>query len=146
MLVGDRTRDLGVRALRRHFVSGRLSEAELADRVELALRARKREDLADAMEGLPPVWEDLPVGVHTAAHHVRRGFRRVGLFFRFVRVWFKVNLALILVFGLALAVGAPVGRTLGAAAAAWVLASFGVWLVWRRATAPSAVRVVARRK
>jgi hypothetical protein len=95
----------------------------LADRVELALRARKRRDLADAMEGLPPVWEDLPVGVHTAAHHVRRGVRRAHLFFRFVRVWFKVNLALVLAFGLA-GGWCHVGRTLGAAAAAWVLASF----------------------
>jgi Domain of unknown function (DUF1707) len=146
MLVGDRTRELGVRALRRHFVSGRLSEVELAERIELALGARTRRDLADAMDGLPPVWEDLPVGVHAAAHHVRHGVRRVGLFFHFVRVWFKVNLALVLAIGLALAVGAPVGRTLGAAAAAWVLASCGVWLVWRRATAPSAARVVARRK
>lgn len=146
MLVGDRTRELGVRALRRHFVSGRLSEAQLAERVESALGARTREDLADAMDGLPPVWEDLPVGVHAAAHRVRRGVRQVGLFFRFVRVWFKVNLALVLAIGLALAVGAPVGRTLGAAAAAWVLASCGVWLVWRRATAPAAVRVAARRK
>ena len=118
----------------------------MADRVGLALRARTREDLADATDGLPPVWEDLPVGVHTAAHHVRRGVRRVGLFFRFVRVWFKVNLAFVLAVGIALAVGAPVGRTLGAAAAAWVLASFGVWLVWRRATAPPAARVFARRK
>ena len=146
MLVGDRTRELGVRALRRHFVSGRLSTVEFADRVGLALRARTHRDLGAAMEDLPPVWEDLPAGVHTAAHHVRRGVGRVRLFFRLVRVWFKVNLALVLALGLALAVGAPVGRALGAAAAAWVVAMAGVWLLWRRWTAPSPVRVVARRR
>src|SRR5580765_3831655 len=146
MRVGDRTRELGVRALRRHFVSGRLSEAELADRVELALGARTHRELGAAMEDLPPVWEDLPAGVHAGAHHVRRGVRRVRLFFRLVRVWFQVNLALVLAIGLALAVGAPVGRTLGAAAAAWVLACAGVWLLWRRWTVPSAARVVARRR
>ena len=127
-------------------MSGRLSAAELGDRVDLALRARTHRDLGAAMEDLPPVWEDLPAGVHAAAQHVRRGVGRVRLFFRLVRVWFKVNLALVLACGLALAIGAPVGRTLGAAAAAWVLAMAGVWLLWRRWTAPPAARVVARRR
>jgi hypothetical protein len=129
MLVGDRTRELGVRALRRHFMSGRLSTAELADRVDLALRARTRSDLGAAMEDLPPVWEDLPAGVHVAAHHARRGVRRVKLFFRVVRVWFKVNLALVLAIG-------PRRRSCGPSADACAAVSPGAGDSWRVVSRP----------
>jgi hypothetical protein len=132
VLVGDRDRDLAASALRRHFVHGRLTTAELADRVDLALRARSRRDLAAAMDGLPLVWEDLPAGVHAAAHRARRGVRRMRFFFALVRVWLKVNLALLLAFAVAVAVGAPLGMTLGAVVAAWALAGYGLWRVWRR--------------
>jgi Domain of unknown function (DUF1707) len=148
VLVGDRTRELAVRALRRHFISGRISADELEDRVDLAVRARSRRDLDVAMDGLPLVWEDLPAGVHRAARHVRRGVRRVTLLIVFVRMWFKMNLALLVALGIALVVGAPAGKTIGAAVAAWALASFAVWYLWRRASDPSTrtARVVARRK
>lgn len=132
MLVGDPERDLAASALRRHFVQGRLSTDEFAHRVERVLHARSRTDLASAMDGLPFVWEDLPAGVHAAARRVRRGARRARFFFALVRVWFKVNLALILAFAVAVAVGAPLGTTLGVVVAAWALASYGFWRVWRR--------------
>jgi Domain of unknown function (DUF1707) len=131
VLVGDPERELAASALRRHFVHGRLSTDEFAHRVDTALRARSRADLAVAMDGLPLVWEDLPASIHWAASRVRRGARRATFFFALVRVWFKVNLALILAFAVALAVGAPLGTTLGVVVAAWALASYGFWRVWR---------------
>jgi hypothetical protein len=148
VLIGDRKCELAVKALRRHFLSGRISAAELDDRVELAVRARSRNDHDAAMDGLPLVWEDLPGGVHRAANHVQRGVHRIRLLFGFVRVWFKLNLAFVLAFGIALVLGAPVGTTVGAAVAASALASFGVWYVWRRASGQAArgVRVAVRRK
>ena len=116
---------------------GRLTTAELADRVDRALRARTRGDLNVAMAGLPLVWENLPAGVHTATRRARRGMRQVRFVFALVRVWLKVNLALILGFAVAVAVGAPVGTTLGAVVAAWVLAGYGLWRVWRRGPSPT---------
>jgi hypothetical protein len=132
VLVGDRDRELAASALRRHFVQGRLSTAELSDRVDLTLRARTRRDLNAALAGLPLVWEDLPAGVHTAARRVRRGMHRARFLFALVRAWVKVNLALVLALAVALVAGAPTGMTLGAAVAAWALASYGFWRVWRR--------------
>jgi hypothetical protein len=139
VLVGDHDRELAASALRRHFVHGRLSTAELADRLDVALRARSRRELDAAMDGLPPVWEDLPAGVHAAVRRARRGVRQARFFLALVRVWFRLNLALLLAFGIALLVGAPLDTALGAVLAAWALTSFACWRVWRRgALAPSA--------
>jgi hypothetical protein len=132
VFVGDRDRELAGSALRRHFVHGRLSTAELEDRIELTLRARSRDDLAAAMDGLPPVWWDLPAGVHAAAWRMRRGARRMRFLVALVRIWFRVNLALLVACGIALVVGAPVAPTLGAGVAAWALVSFAFCRVWRR--------------
>jgi hypothetical protein len=131
MLVGDRDRELAAAALRRHFVHGRISTTELADRVDLTLRARSRRDLDTALAGLPMVWEDLPAGIHDTARRVRRGVRQARLLFALVRAWSKVNLALLAALGIALLVGAPVGTTLGAAVAAWALATIAFWRLWR---------------
>ena len=132
MLVGDRDRELATSALRRHFVHGRLTTIELAERLDLALRAHSRRDLAAATRDLPLVWEDLPAGVHAAAHRARRGVRRVRFFFALVRLWLKVNLALVLAFAVAVAVGAPLGMTLGAVVVACAVTGYGLWRVWRR--------------
>jgi hypothetical protein len=132
--VGDADRELAASALRRHFVNGRLSTTELSDRVDLTLRARTRRDLDAALAGLPLVWEDLPAGVHAATRRVRHGMRRVRFFFALFRVWVKVNLVLIGALAIALVAGAPTGTTIGAVAAAWVVACFAFWHAWRRAT------------
>jgi hypothetical protein len=109
-----------------------LSTAELEDRIDLTLRARSRDHLDAAMEGLPPAWWDLPADVRAAGWRVRRVAGRVRFLLALVRVWLKLNLALVLAFGIALAVGAPLRMTIGAAVAAWALASLVVWRVWRR--------------
>jgi hypothetical protein len=132
VLAGDRDRERAAKALRRHFVDGRLSTAEFAHRVELTLRARSNDELDAAKAGLPAVWEDVPGGVYEAARRVRRGIRGVRRFFVLVRMWFKVNLVFVLASGIALAAGAPVGTTLGALAAAWALATLAAGWLWRR--------------
>jgi hypothetical protein len=132
VLVGDRDRELATSALRRHFVHGRLSPDELADRVDLTLRARSHDELAAAMDGLPPAWWDLPAGVHAATWRVRRGVRRARFFFSLFRVWLRLNLALVVAAGIALVVGAPAVTTVGAVVAACALATLAFWHVWRR--------------
>jgi hypothetical protein len=63
---------------------------------------------------------------------LRRGVHSARFFFKLVRMWIKVNAALVLVCAVALAAGAPVGTALGAVVIAWMLASYGFWRVWRR--------------
>jgi hypothetical protein len=52
-LVGDRERERTSALLRRHYLEGRLTVEELADRVELALHARDHRDLRAACRRLP---------------------------------------------------------------------------------------------
>jgi len=132
MLVGDRDRELAARALRRHFALGRISLAELSDRVDFTLRARSRRDLNAALRDLPPVWEDLPAGVHAAAWRLRRTARRASAFLSLLRIWSKSTLALVVALGLALVMGAPAGPALGAFLVVWVLATYAFWRMWRR--------------
>jgi len=56
-LVGDRERERTAQELRRHYVAGRLDDAELSERLELVLRARSRWELAYALRRLPRVEE-----------------------------------------------------------------------------------------
>ena len=133
VLVGDHDREQAAAALRRHFAHGRLSLAELSDRVDLALRARTRADLNRALRDLPLSWEELPAIVQTVVHRVQRGVRRTKLGFVLVRMWSKLSLGLALVCGIALVVGAPLSTALGAFLILWAVASFATWRVWRRA-------------
>jgi Domain of unknown function (DUF1707) len=131
VLVGDPDRELATAALRRHFVAGRLSAAELSDRAELTLRARSRDDLDVALDGLPLVWEDLPAGVHVAARRVSRFVRRVALFFALVGLWLMMSLALALTLGIALIAGAPPSTALGVYLVALALTGVASWGLWR---------------
>ncbi len=132
MFVGDQEREQAANALRRHFVHGRLTTGELAERLDTALRARTRSDLVAATAGLPPVWWEFAVGIYGARSRARPAVRRARVFLSLIRAWFKVNLAVVAAAGIALVVGAPAAPTLGAAVAAWALASLGFWHVWRR--------------
>ena len=133
--VGDRDRELATAALRRHFVAGRLTAAELSDRAELTLRAHTRDDLDLAMDGLPLVWEDLPAGVHVAARRVSRFVRRVTLFLALVGLWLMMGLALALALGIALIAGASPSTALGVYLVGLALTSLASWGIWRHRVA-----------
>jgi hypothetical protein len=133
--VGDRDRELATAALRRHFVAGRLSAAELSDRAGLALRALSRDDLDLAMGDLPLVWEDLPAGVQLAARKLSRVVRRVTLLLVLVGLWLIVSLALALALGTALVAGAPPSTALGVYLVALALTSLASWGLWRHRAA-----------
>lgn len=51
--LGDGERERAVDLLSAHMVSGAISHEDLAERTELVLRARTREELHRAIEGLP---------------------------------------------------------------------------------------------
>jgi hypothetical protein len=133
--IGDRDRELATAALRRHFVVGRLSAAELSDRLEVTLRARSRAELDMAMQGLPLVWEDLPAGVHIAAHKLRRVVRRVKLLVALVGLWLLVSFALALALGIALVAGASPSTALGVYLVGFALMSLASWGIWRHRAA-----------
>jgi Domain of unknown function (DUF1707) len=133
VLVGDRDRERVAVALRRHFAHGRLSVAELSDRIELALRARSRDDLNAATQDLPRMWEDLPGIAVTLTGRLRHGVRRTRFLFFYIRAWSKISLGLVLGCGIALVAGAPPNIVVGASLIVWVLASFATLRAWRRA-------------
>ena len=127
MRVGDRDRELAASALRKHYLSGRLSTDELEERVGLSLEAQSRRDLNRALKGLPLVWEDLRV-----PQRLQRSAERGRLFLRLVRSWFKVNVLLAAALAVALLVGAPIAATVGAAVLAWSIATYAFWRFWLR--------------
>ncbi len=53
MRASDAERDLAAQALREHFASGRLTEDELADRLEAVYAAKTMRDLEDVRRDLP---------------------------------------------------------------------------------------------
>lgn len=62
--VGDPERERAALRLRRHYAEGRLDDGELAERLELVLRARSRVELAYALRGLPFLDELAARGQH----------------------------------------------------------------------------------
>lgn len=52
-LVGEPERERAARALRRHYVAGRLDEDQLSERLDVVLRARSSWDIAYALRRLP---------------------------------------------------------------------------------------------
>jgi len=121
-LVSDRDRETATIALRGHYASGRLSLAELNERVQIALTARRRSDLAAAFRELPPMWRD----------HGTRMVRR-GLFLaKVVTGWFFLNLFLLFSF---IAVAALHGLSLAQAMLlplAWLVTTVAAFRIARR--------------
>ena len=121
-LVGDRDRERVAESLRRHYVAGRLSDGELADRLELALRARTRTELAVAARSLPgAVWEEL---VLPPARAAGRALVLVALF----AVWSVVSALLFLVFAVTVVVHGATVTTLAGFPLVWALLT---WMLWR---------------
>ena len=122
-LVGERERERTAAALRRHYLDGRLSEDELDERMEAALRARTRFDLVLAARSLPryPPVQEL---VASSTHAVSRAFTAVLL----ASVWIVASFVLLSAF----AATALFGDVSGEAALAFPLAWLGMtWLMWR---------------
>ena len=122
ILVGDGDRERVAASLRRHYVEGRLSEGELADRLELALRARTRTELLVAARALPgAVWEEL---VLPPARAVGRAVLLVAL----AAVWSVLSLLLFLVFAVTVVVHGATATTLAGFPLVWALMT---WMLWR---------------
>jgi hypothetical protein len=121
-LVSDRDREAATVALRTHYASGRISLSELNERVQIALTARRRSDLAAAFRELPPMWRDRGTRV------VRRGL----FLAKVVTGWMMVNTFLLVSF---VAVAALHGLSLGEASLlplAWLVTTVVALRIARR--------------
>lgn len=126
-LISARDRESAAGALRRHFVSGRLTTDELGERVRAVFQARSRDDLRQALEGLPPAWRD------------GDELRRVGLLVRrsaivaaVLAAWLFVSFLLLFVFAIAaIAHGVTTGEVFGFLVV-WLAVTVLAWRAGRR--------------
>ena len=127
-LVSDRDREAATVALRGHYASGRLSLSELNERLQVALSARRRGDLAAALRELPPLWRDRS----ELQRHGTRMIRRAFFLAKIVAGWMMLNLFLLFAF---LAVAALHGLSLLQACLlplAWLVTTLVAFRIARR--------------
>jgi hypothetical protein len=127
-LVSAREREGAADALRRHFLSGRLSVDEFADRVRLALQARDARELRRSLGGLPPAWRD--------GDELRRlaGTARRALVIATISgLWLLATLALLVAFAAGAIAHGPTGAELVGYPIAWAIVSALAWQARRRA-------------
>jgi hypothetical protein len=98
-LAANSQRERAVAALRQHFLQGRLTAEELAERCERALSARTTADLREALRGLPRLGE--------AVEQARRHVGLVLTLTLLVGGWLFVSLVLLVAWVAALAFGDP---------------------------------------
>jgi hypothetical protein len=127
-LVSAREREGAAAALRRHFVSGRLSVDELGDRVRLALEARDGRDLRRSLTGLPPAWRD--------GEELRRAARtakRAAVVATVTALWLLATLVLLVAFAAAAVAHGPTTADVVGYPTAWLIVSALAWRARRRA-------------
>lgn len=135
-LVGDRDRDRTASALRRHYVEGRISADELADRLDEALHARTRVDLMLAARSLPghsPLQELLGPPARAASQVVGRAFLLLVL----ASVWIVASFVLLLTFAAAVLLHGATATTVVGFPLGWALLTWIVWRLWERGRAVS---------
>ena len=122
-LVGTRDRERVADELRRHYLEGRLSAEELAERLELALRARTQSDLYLAARSLPghALWQEVLGPPARAAG-------RVAVLLALVSMWCMASMIFVLAFFVAVIVHGATAGTLVGFPLAWGLMT---WMVWR---------------
>ena len=127
-LVGDRERDRAAASLRRHYLQGRLSAEELAERLHLALRARSTADLRAALRDLPPAWRATQEVLAPTA----RAAARAATFLALAAAWSFCSIVLLIVFvALTIAGGPSAGATL-VFLLLWLALTYGVFRTWQR--------------
>lgn len=127
-LVGARDRELAAGALRRHYVKGRLSLAELEERVQQTVRARTRSELRAASLGLPPSWLDLDE-IRGAGRRAKRAAVRASI----TAVWILLTFVLLIGFGASTIEHGLVSVGTLAYPVVWFVVTLFAWRARRRA-------------
>ncbi|HEY2372923.1 MAG TPA: DUF1707 domain-containing protein [Gaiellaceae bacterium] len=123
-----RDREGAADALRRHFVVGRLSLDDFADRVRLALQARDSRELRRSLSGLPPIWRD--------GDELRRfalAAKRRAVMFAVSIVWLFATFVLLIAFAADTFAHGPTIADVVGYSTAWVIVTALAWRVRRRA-------------
>lgn len=127
-LVGTREREGAADALRRHFVSGRLSVDELADRLRLALQARDGRELRRSLTGLPPAWRD-----GDELRRLARAARRRAVVATVSALWLLATLVLLAAFAAGAISHGPTTADVVGYPTAWAIVTALAWHARRRA-------------
>ena len=131
-LVAEHERDRASESLRRHYLGGRLTVEELAERTEVALRARTSRDIRAALRDLPSPWS--PGELRTAADSAARTATGVLVLLGLAALWSIASLVLLVAFVVVLATDASTGAQL-AVPAIWLGISYVAWRAGRRRVA-----------
>jgi hypothetical protein len=119
---GDADRERAVASLREHYVRGRLTLEELADRCEVALKARTLGDIRRALADLPPL----------RPQAILRGVARGVALVVLTGAWLVFSFVLLLVFALTLAIHGMSTVEALVFLAVWLLPTFLLSRSWRR--------------
>jgi hypothetical protein len=122
----DRERVAG--ALREHYVRGRLTADELADRVELVVRSRSRRELRAALSGLPMHPDGLAAQGRSVAQAVLRG----AVLVVFTGAYLVFTIALLLVLAVTAIVQGATGSALVVFLLVWLVPTLLLYRLWHR--------------
>jgi Domain of unknown function (DUF1707) len=126
VLAADSDRERATGKLREHYVRGRLTADELAERAELVVRARSRRELRNALSGLPM----LPDGRELAAYG--RSAARVAALVVCTGAYLMFSFALLLVLAVTLLVQGASASALLAFLVVWLVPTFLLYRLWHR--------------
>ncbi len=122
-LAGDADRERATASLREHFVGGRLTLEELSERTNAVLRARSRQDLRRALDGLPQ-WHGRAIA-QTAT--------RAAAVVVFTGAWLMFSFVLLVLLGLAFLIHGVSGIDLAVFLLVWLVPTYLLSRLWRRA-------------
>lgn len=121
-LAGDADRERAADSLREHFVRGRLTVDELAERTGLALRARSRAEVRRALDGLPQL----------RAGAVAQTVTRAAALALFTGIWLLFSFVLFVVFALTVLIHGASGIELAGFLLVWLVPTYLLSRLWRR--------------
>src|SRR5262245_49455299 len=132
-LIGDPERERAAALLQKHYVQGRLTIEELAERLELAHAARRDSDVRVALADLPGAWFEQSTAWTGA---LWQSVRRVGFLVAVWSLWWIASLALMI--GFVASVVAQGLSVVNAVAfpAVWLACTFLARRVTRRSARP----------
>jgi Domain of unknown function (DUF1707) len=128
VLAADSDRERATATLREHYVRGRLTAEELADRAELVVRARSRRELRRALSGLPllPDRHELAAQGRSAMQVIARGAMLVV----FTGAYLMFSFALLLVLAVTLLVQGASASALVAFLLVWLVPTVLLYRLW----------------
>lgn len=127
-LVSARERERASDALGRHFVSGRLSLDDFADRVRLALEARDARELRRSLVGLPPPWRD-----GDELRRLARRAKRSATIAAVSLLWLLTTIVLLVGFAASAVAHGPTTADVVGYPVAWMIVTALAWHARRRA-------------